>query len=80
MLSAGGATKVLSPGVKPVSGSSSPIGSGSDTCSPESLVSVPLIGSKSSVPASARATTVSGEVTKARVLADPSLRLGKLRL
>ena len=32
------------------------------TCSPASLVSVSVSGSKSSVPASARATTVSGEV------------------
>ncbi len=37
-------------------------------------------GLKSTVPASARATTVSGEVTKASVLAKPSLRFGKLRL
>ena len=39
-----------------------------------------LVGSKSSRPARARAITVSGEVTKLSVLADPSLRFGKLRL
>ena len=41
---------------------------------------VSLTGSKSSVPASASATTVSGEVTKAKVFAEPSFRFGKLRL
>jgi hypothetical protein len=41
---------------------------------------VSVVGSKSSRPASANAMTVSGEVTKLKVLADPSLRLGKLRL
>ena len=44
------------------------------------VVSVSVSGSKSSVPARASAITVSGEVTKARVAALPSLRLGKLRL
>ena len=57
-----------------------PDGSASATGSPWSLVRVPLIGSKSTVPASASAMTVSGEVTKARVAGSPSLRLGKLRL
>jgi len=41
---------------------------------------VSVVGSKSSRPASASATTVSGEVTNDSVLAEPSLRLGKLRL
>ena len=39
-----------------------------------------MTGSKSSDPASARATTVSGDVTNANVDASPSLRFGKLRL
>ena len=39
-----------------------------------------VVGSKSSRPASASAITVSGDVTKLNVLAEPSLRLGKLRL
>ena len=38
------------------------------------------VGSKSRRPASASAITVSGEVTKLSVLAEPSLRFGKLRL
>ena len=41
---------------------------------------VSVRGSKSSVPASASAMTVSGLVTNASVLALPSLRFGKLRL
>ena len=39
-----------------------------------------MAGSKSSRPASAIATTVSGEVTNANVDFRPSLRCGKLRL
>ena len=39
-----------------------------------------IVGSKSRRPASASAITVSGLVTKLNVLAEPSLRLGKLRL
>ena len=64
----------------PVAGSSSPTGGSSRTCSPSAVVSVSVSGSKSSVPARARATTMSGEVTNASVLALPSLRFGKLRL
>ena len=41
---------------------------------------VSLVGSKSRRPANANAMTVSGEVTKLRVFAEPSLRFGKLRL
>src|SRR3954453_5968064 len=41
---------------------------------------VSAVGSKSSCPDSAKAMTVSGDVTKLRVLAEPSLRFGKLRL
>ena len=50
------------------------------TSLPSGAVSVSVVGSKSSRPASASAITVSGEVTKASVLAEPSLRFGKLRL
>ena len=39
-----------------------------------------VVGSKSSRPASAIAITVSGDVTNDSVLAEPSLRFGKLRL
>ena len=78
--SAGGAWKVSSPGSKPPSGRASPTGGSRRTSSPASLVSVSVRGSKSSVPASASAMTVSGLVTKASVLALPSLRFGKLRL
>ena len=41
---------------------------------------VSVVGSKSNRPASASAITVSGLVTKLSVFAEPSLRLGKLRL
>ena len=78
--SAGGAWKVSSPGSKPASGSAWPTGGSRRTSSPASLVSVSVRGSKSSVPASASAMTVSGLVTKLSVLALPSLRFGKLRL
>ncbi|TPW12295.1 MAG: hypothetical protein FD127_2731 [Acidimicrobiaceae bacterium] len=47
---------------------------------PSGAVIVSVVGSKSSRPARARAMTVSGEVTKLSVLAEPSLRFGKLRL
>jgi len=77
---AGGATKPDSPGSKPRAGSCSPTGGSSRTWSPVPLGRVSVRGLKSSVPASARATTTSGLVTKDRVLALPSLRLGKLRL
>ena len=57
-----------------------PDGSASVTASPSSAVSVPPIGSKSTVPARASAITVSGDVTNESVAGSPSLRLGKLRL
>ena len=41
---------------------------------------VSTVGSKSSRPDNAIAITVSGEVTNDNVLAEPSARLGKLRL
>ena len=47
---------------------------------PSGAVIVSLVTSKSSRPASAIAITVSGEVTNDNVLAEPSLRFGKLRL
>ncbi len=47
---------------------------------PSGAVIVSTVGSKSRRPASAIASTVSGEVTKLSVLGDPSFRLGKLRL
>ena len=47
---------------------------------PSGAVSVSVVGSKSSRPASASAITVSGDVTKLSVFAEPSLRFGKLRL
>ena len=47
---------------------------------PSGAVNVSVVGSKSRRPASASAMTVSGLVTKLSVLAEPSLRLGKLRL
>ena len=72
--------KPLSPGSNPLSGSTSPTGASRRTSSPLSLVRTSVVGSKASVPASASATTVSGDVTNANVLALPSLRLGKLRL
>ena len=49
-------------GVEAPAGSSSPAGGSRRTSSPASLVSVSVRGSKSSVPASASAITVSGEV------------------
>ena len=78
--SAGGATKVSRPGSNPRSGSSTPAGADRRTGLPSGSVSSSAAGSKSMVPARARATTVSGEVTKASVAGSPSLRLGKLRL
>ena len=71
---------VSSPGSYPRSGSTSPTGGSSVTSVPSGAVSVSVVGSKSSRPASASAITVSGDVTKLSVLAEPSLRLGKLRL
>ena len=50
------------------------------TSVPSGAVIVSVVGSKSSRPPSAIAMTVSGDVTKASVLAEPSLRFGKLRL
>jgi len=47
---------------------------------PSGASMVSVAGSKSRRPASASATTVSGLVTNDSVLAEPSLRLGKLRL
>ena len=47
---------------------------------PSGAVIVSVVGSKSSRPARAIASTVSGDVTKLSVLAEPSLRFGKLRL
>ena len=79
--SAGGATKPDSPGSKPRAGSCSPTGGSSRTSvAVGRRAGCRCTGSKSSVPASARATTTSGLVTKDSVLALPSLRLGKLRL
>ena len=49
------------------------------TSVPSGAVRVSVVGSKSSRPDSARAMTVSGDVTKLSVFAEPSLRLGKLR-
>ena len=57
----------LAPGSKPWSGSSVPGPTMSATSVPSGAVMVSVAGSKSSVPAKARATTVSGEVTKALV-------------
>ncbi len=51
--SAGGAMKPLSPGSNPFSGRISPTGASRRTASPASLVSVSVVGSKASVPASA---------------------------
>src|SRR5262249_4884284 len=79
-LSAGGATKPDAPGSKPRLGSSSPEGATSLNGSPAAPTTVSVAGSKSSRPASASATTVSGEVTNANVDFKPSLRWGKLRL
>ena len=47
---------------------------------PSGAVIVSTVGSKSRRPASAIASTVSGDVTKLSVFAEPSLRFGKLRL
>jgi len=80
LLFSGGGSKVFWPGSNPPWGRASPIGGSSSTCSPASFVRVSVRGSKSSVPARASAMTVSGLVTKANVLALPSLRFGKLRL
>src|SRR4029077_19206258 len=78
--SSGGGVKVFWPGSYPLSGSTSPTGGSSLTCVPSGAVMVSLVGSKSSCPDSAKAMTVSGDVTKLKVLAEPSLRFGKLRL
>src|SRR5690606_17105117 len=78
--SSGGAVNVSTPGSYPADGRISPAGGSSITSVPSGAVSVSVVGSKSSRPARAIAITVSGEVTKASVLEDPSLRLGKLRL
>ena len=47
---------------------------------PSGAVIVSVVGSKSRRPARASAITVSGDVTKLSVFAEPSLRFGKLRL
>ena len=69
-----------SPGSNPDGGNSSPSGTDSETNSPVSFSNVPFIGSKSTVPARAKAMTVSGDVTNASVDGSPSFRLGKFRL
>ena len=71
---------VFCPASYPCDGSTSPTGGSSETSVPSGAVMVSVVGSKSSRPASASATTVSGDVTNDRVLAEPSLRFGKLRL
>ena len=76
----GGLNKPFSPESKPLVGSSSPTVTESFTSSPFSAVNESTAGSKSSFPAILKATTVSGEVTKANVEAYPSFLFGKLRL
>ena len=78
--SAGGAIKVSLPASYPLAGSTSPKGAFNFTCVPSGASMVSVVGSKSNRPASASAITVSGLVTKLSVFAEPSLRLGKLRL
>ena len=71
---------VSTPGSYPFSGSTSPTGGSNRTSEPSAAVSVSVVGSKSSRPDRASPITVSGDVTKLSVFADPSLRFGKLRL
>ena len=68
------------PASYPLAGSTSPNGAFNFTCVPSGASMVSVVGSKSSRPARASAITVSGLVTKLSVFAEPSLRLGKLRL
>ena len=71
---------MLLPASYPLDGSTSPRGASSFTWVPSGAWMVSVVGSKSRRPASASAITVSGLVTKLRVLAEPSLRFGKFRL
>ena len=75
-----GAKYPLSFTSKPLGGSSTPVGASRRTSSPFSLISVSVIGLKSSLPEMAIAATISGEATKAYVLGFPSALFEKFLL